>query len=175
WGNVCPSIGFAWSTAGKSGWLKRLIGEGGQTVIRGGYSIAYERQGSASVLNFFDANPGLFFSVNRNNSTGNLVTGTGTDVAPILLSQSARLGAPSFPTSPTYPFTGQISDQVNIFDPNLKVPYAQSWTLGVQREVTKDMAVEVRYVHTFNLQQWATYNYNENNLVENGFLNEFKL
>src|SRR6185295_16242456 len=89
--------------------------------------------------------------------------------------ETNRLGAPSFPTTPTYPFTGQVTDQVNIFDPKLKVPYAQSWSLGIQREITKDMAVEVRYVHTVNLQQWATYNYNETNIVENGFLNEFKL
>ena len=37
------------------------------------------------------------------------------------------------------------------------------------------MALEVRYVHNVNLQQWVTYNINEVNIVENGFLNEFKL
>jgi len=177
WGNVGPSIGFAWTPGGgeKHGWLKYLLGDGGQTVIRGGYSIAYERQGSASVLNFYDTNPGLFFAVNRNSTNGNLVTGTGTDVLPLLLRDGSRLGAPSFPSAPTYPFTGQIGDQINIFDPNLKVPYAQSWSLSVQREITKDTAIEVRYVHTLNLQQWFGYNYNEVNIVENGFLNEFKL
>lgn len=175
WNNVGPSIGFAWSPAAKSGMLKRLIGEGGQTVIRGGYSVAYERQGSASVLNFYDTNPGLFFAVNRNTANGNLVTGTGTDVLPVLLRDGSRLGAPSFPSAPTYPFTGQIGDQVNIFDPDLKVPYAQSWSFGIQRELSKDTALEVRYVHTLNLQQWFGYNYNEVNIVENGFLNEFKL
>jgi hypothetical protein len=175
WGNVGPSIGFAWSPVGKNGLLKRLIGEGGQTVIRGGYSVAFERQGSASVLNFYDTNPGLFFAVNRNSSNGNLVTGTGTDVLPVLLRDGSRLGPPSFPAAPTYPFTGQIGDQINIFDPNLKVPYAQSWSFGIQRELSKDTALEVRYVHTSNLQQWFGYNYNEVNIVENGFLNEFKL
>ena len=37
------------------------------------------------------------------------------------------------------------------------------------------MAVEVRYVGTRSREQWATYNYNEINILENGFLNEFKL
>jgi hypothetical protein len=37
------------------------------------------------------------------------------------------------------------------------------------------MAVEVRYVHNVNLQQWVTYNINEVNIIENGFLEEFKL
>ena len=37
------------------------------------------------------------------------------------------------------------------------------------------MAVEARYVGTRSLQSWQTYNYNETNIVENGFLNEFRL
>ena len=37
------------------------------------------------------------------------------------------------------------------------------------------MAAEVRYVGTRNYDGWTDYNYNEYNIVENGFLNEFKL
>ena len=37
------------------------------------------------------------------------------------------------------------------------------------------MVVEARYVGTRSLQSWQTYNYNEINIVENGFLNEFRL
>jgi len=176
WTNFAPSVGFAWTPAAKGGWLRRVIGDGGQTVLRGGYSIAYERQGSASVLNFFDANPGLFTNATRSTTIGNLTGATGDGgPLPLLLSQTSRLGPASFPSAPTYPFTGIITDQVNIFDPHLKTPYAQSWSFGIQREITKDMAVEVRYVHTLNLQQWVAFNYNETNIVENGFLNEFKL
>ena len=173
--DFAPSVGFAWSPAAKSGLLKRLIGDGGQTVVRGGYSIAYNRQGSASFLNIFDFNPGVRISATRSTGIGNLVTGTGTDVLPVLLREANRLGPPAFPSAPAYPLVGAITDSPNIFEPNLKVPYTQSWTLGVQREITKDMAVEVRYVHTWNLQQWLQYNLNEVNIVENGFLNEFKL
>ncbi len=177
--NFAPSIGFAWSPAAKGGFLKRLIGEGGQTVIRGGYSVAYNRQGSANFLNF-DVNAGGAISATRSATIGNLVTGTGTDTLPVLLSQTSRLGAPAFPTAPTYPLVGgtsvvAITSQAFVFDPNIRTPYTQSWILGVQREITKDTAVEVRYVHTVNLQQWVTYNYNETNIVENGFLKEFKL
>jgi hypothetical protein len=175
WGNIGPSIGFAWTPAAKGSWVKHLLGEGGQTVLRGGYSMSFERNGSNQVLSFFDANPGLSFTVNRNITLGNLVTGQGTDVLPVLLRDSSRLGAPSFPASPTYPFTGQVTDQVNIFDPHLRVPYNQSFSFSIQRELNKDTALEVRYVHTWNLDQWATYNYNEVNIVENDFLNEFKL
>ena len=37
------------------------------------------------------------------------------------------------------------------------------------------MAVEARYVGSRSLQSWQTYNYNETNIVENNFLNEFRL
>ena len=174
WNNIAPSVGFAWSPAVKNGWLKRIIGDGGQTVIRGGYSIAYNRQGLGSVTSALGANPGINIDATRSTNLGNLVTGTGTDVLPVLLSQTSRLGAPAFTAAPTYPFQGALTDQANIFDPKIKTPYTQSWTLGIQREINKDMAVEVRYVHTVNLQQWLFYNFNEVNIVENGFLAEFK-
>ena len=173
--DFAPSFGFAWSPNVKSGWLKRLIGENGQTVLRGGYSIAYNREGSSAIRNAFGFNPGLTISATRSTALGNLVSGVGTDVLPVLLSQTSRLGPPAFASAPSYPLTGAITDQVNVIEPQLKTPYTQSWSFGLQREITKDMAVEVRYVHTFNLQQWLFYNFNEVNIVENGFLNEFKL
>ena len=36
------------------------------------------------------------------------------------------------------------------------------------------MALEVRYVGTRGVNQWSTLNYNERNIMENGFLDEFK-
>jgi len=182
--NIAPSIGFAWSLNAKEGWLKRIIGEGGQTVLRGGYSIAYNRQGGASFSDRFDNNPGLSVSATRSATNGNLAP---TTELPVLLSQTGRLGPAPFSTTPTNPLIAGVRDpatgrrditigsSANIFDPNIKTPYNQSFTLGIQRELSKDMAIEVRYIHTRNLQQWVTYDLNEVNIVENGFLNEFKI
>jgi hypothetical protein len=50
-----------------------------------------------------------------------------------------------------------------------------SWTFGLQREITKDMAIEVRYVGNRALNFRQTFNINEVNIVENKFLDEFKL
>jgi len=69
---------------------------------------------------------------------------------------------------------GVATNSVNIFDPNLQVPYSESWTVGIQRAITRNTAVEVRYVGTHNLQTWTTFDFNEANIVENGFLDEFK-
>jgi Carboxypeptidase regulatory-like domain len=181
--NIAPSIGFAWSLNAQEGWLKRIIGEGGQTVLRGGYSIAYNRQGGASFSNVFDNNPGLNVSATRSATNGNLAPAT---ELPVLLSQTGRLGPAPFSTTPSNPLIAGVRDPVtgrrditigssaNIFEANIQTPYNQSFTLGIQRELSKDMAIEVRYVHTRNLQQWVTYDLNEVNIVENGFLNEFK-
>jgi hypothetical protein len=53
--------------------------------------------------------------------------------------------------------------------------YVQSWTFGIQRELTKDMALEVRYVGNRAAKLWGQYEIGEVNIFENGFLNEFKV
>ena len=174
--NFAPNFGFAWSPNVKGGWLGRLVGESGQTVIRGGYSIAYSRRGIGELRGIQAANPGITLTTNRDQATGNLTGGT-LGGFPLLLRETSRLGPPSFVTTPTYPFTAPITSSGNLFDPNIKAPYTQSYSLGVQREINKDMAIEVRYVGNRFLRQWTTYDLNdtEANILENGIFNEFKL
>ena len=59
-------------------------------------------------------------------------------------------------------------------DPSLEVPYADSWTIGIQRTIGRNMAFETRYVGTRSRDIWAPLDYNEINIFENGFLNEFR-
>ena len=174
--NFAPNFGFAWSPNVKGGWLGRLIGENGQTVIRGGYSIAYSRRGIGEIRGILTSNSGATITTNRDQATGNLVGGA-LGPLPLLLRETNRLGPPAFNTTPTYPFIAPITSSGNLFDPNIKAPYTQSYSLGVQREINKDMAIEVRYVGNRFLRQWTTYDLNdtENNILENGLFNEFKL
>jgi hypothetical protein len=175
YGDFAPSLGFAWSPHPATNWLKRLFGDEG-TVIRGGYAIAYNRRGIGEFRGDISSNPGLTVTTNRDLATGNLVGGN-LGSLPLLLRETNRLGPPTFADTPVYPFTGPVTGSVNVFDPHLKVPYVESWSLGIQREISKNMAVEVRYVGTRFLQGWTTYNLNadENNIAENGLLSEFKL
>jgi len=174
--NFAPNLGIAWTPKADSGWLKPLIGDGGQTVLRAGYSIAYNRNGLGDFSGTFGSNPGSTINADRNLSIGNLVGGS-LGSLPVLLRETSRLGPPAFSSTPIYPLTEVVTGDANIFDPNIKVPYSQSWTFGIQREITKNMAVEVRYVGTRNLRGWTDYDLNsvEQNIVENGLLNEFKL
>lgn len=167
--NFAPSLGVAWSPDWKDGILKRVFGGGGQTVVRGGFSMAFNRDGINTLIGTVSGNTGGSITVNRNIATGNLGT------LPLLFRDTARLGAPAFPDTPTYPLTGAITNAANTYDPNLKTPYIMSWTFGLQREITKDMAIEVRYVGNRALDFRQSFNVNEANIIENKFLDEFKL
>ncbi len=174
WNNLGPSIGAAWNPNVDSSVLRFLLGRGGSGVIRAGYSLAYDREG-ASAFGLLANNPGGFVSAARNLTVGNLVTGTGGDVLPVLLRQVNRLGPPAFPPAPAYPIASSVSTSVNAIDPNLKMPYVQTWSIGLQRALTNNMVLEVRYFGDHLARQWTTLNLNEVNIVENGFLNEFRL
>jgi hypothetical protein len=172
--NFAPSLGFAWSPNFKNSTMKKVFGEGNQTVLRGGYSVAYNREGMNVMSSILGSNPGLSITANRNLSLGNLVGGANGS-QPILLREQNRLGPPAFPGAPTYPNTGLVTDGVNAFNPDLTIGYVQSWTFGIQREINKDTVFEVRYVGNRGVKLWQQYDLNETNIVENGFYNEFKL
>ena len=50
----------------------------------------------------------------------------------------------------------------------------QAWNIGVQREIMKNTVIEVRYLGNRGSNVWHTFNLNEVNIFENGFLQEFK-
>src|SRR5690606_12694771 len=137
----------------------------------GGYSLGYNRPGMSDFTGAVAANPGVTLTANRNHTIGNLGT-----PGSILFRNRGDLGPPAdLPTVPEYPMVDAITGDITAFDPNLQVPYSQTWTAGWQRKLTRDTAIEVRYVGTRSLQSWQNYNYNEINIIENGFLDEFKL
>ena len=186
--NIAPNVGVAWTPSQKDGLLGALMGS--ELVVRGGYTRSYSRPGLNDFTSVFGGMPGITIDTNRNESNGNL------GATPLLLRETSRLGAPSFPSSPTYPLTGLVTDAVRVFDPRIQVPSADSWSAGIQRSLGKDMAVEVRYVGTRGRDQWrfnsngnngvivgtattattevGSLNYNEFNIFENHFIDEFK-
>jgi hypothetical protein len=122
-------------------------------------------------------NPGRNYNANRNNSTGSnhLLVSPG-ETWPVLFRDSSRLGPPSgIPEGPSYPIVATTGSELALFDPVIEVPYTHSFSFGVQRAVTRDMAFEVRYVGTRGRKAWVDENWNELNVIENGFFEEFKL
>ena len=171
--NFAPSVGFAYSPNWKNGVLHSLFGGGGQTVLRGGYSISYIREAGSIVLSILGSNRGSVIGASR--STANAVaTGLNLPVGTLFRNRD-DLFAPTIAKTQTFPDPGLVTDAVNGFEPNLKTGYAQSWSGGIQRELTKDTVFEVRYVGTRGVKLYRQVNLNETNIVENGFAQEFRL
>src|SRR3954463_11970280 len=170
--NFAPTLGLTYRPKAEKGLFRSILGQDGDTVLRAAYTLAYSRGGMGDFTAIYGANPGITITANRTQGLNNLITdGQGL---PLLLSQSGRLGAPAFQEAPVYPNSGIITDQINTFEPNLQVPYAQSYTAGWQRALNRSTALEVRYVGTRFLQSFVDYNFNEVNIKENGFVDEFR-
>ena len=174
--NFAPNVGVAWRPNVEQGWLRRLLGHPEQATVRGGYSIAYNRERMDRFTGLYGGNVGGTQSATRNATTGFSLVRPG-ESWPVLYRESSRLGPPAFPTSPNYPIIASIGagNDINIFDPNVRTPYTESWMVGIQRAIGRDTAVEVRYVGNRNRRAWTTENWNDLNIFENNFLEEFKV
>ncbi len=184
WNNFAPNVSVAWRPNVQNGWLRSILGDPEQATLRAGFAVAYNRNGMAEFENIYGGNPGRSISANRNNTIGNLVRAG--ESWPLLFRETSRLGQPAactapgqpagcIPEAPVYPMLATTATNVNIFDPEIQLSYTNSFSVGFQRALSENMAIEVRYVGTQNRNGWTTENWNEVNIYENGFLDEFKL
>jgi hypothetical protein len=171
WNNLAPNVGLVWTPKAQDGFLGKLMGGEGDFVIRGGYTLSYNREGMSALESLFGANPGGNTDATRSTTLGNI----GQPLP--LLFRSGNLGPGSYPAAPAYPLAPIVTNSVNVFDPNTSMPYTHSFSVGIQRLIGKATALELRYVGTRGRNGWVVggRNYNEVNLRENGFLNEFKV
>ena len=172
--DIAPSVGFAWSPQfSGNGILTKLFGDNGQTVLRGGYSIAYIREGFAAFNAMFGSNDGPTIALGTGPTNDPAIFGP---AGSRMLRDLTVDNVPLRPVPPAeFPITARQSASINDFHPDLRSGYVQSWTFGLQRELTKDMALEVRYVANHGTRLWRQYEIGEVNIFENGFLNEFQI
>ena len=179
WNNLAPTVGLAWRPNVQDGWLRSVLGDPEQATVRGGYSVAYERQGLSVFTGTFGANPGSTISTTRSATSAEPIVPAGQPW-PVYFSQKERLYLPAFSPDPTYPIPIQTNrgSDLSGFAPDVKIGSAHTWTISFQRSITRDMAIEARYVGTRGRDQWSTLDYNGirgENLVANKFLDEFRL
>jgi hypothetical protein len=176
--DFAPSFGLAWTpSTGNRTWLRWLFGDSGQTVLRGGYAIAYVREGFNVFHNMWGANEGPTLTLTVSpTTTPDLFVGPGGFSGPgSVLFRDGTLPRRPPPSQTTFPITAGFGTDFNEWDPNLRMGYVQSWSFGLQRELTNDMAIEIRYVANHGTSLWRQLQLNEVNIFENGFLNEFRI
>lgn len=172
WNNFAPFAGIAYSPNFKSGPLHYLFGNEGQSSIRAGFSVSFLRDGLTTISNALGTgttNPGLIQTANQD-----LVTGSSNLVGQ-LTPAGVSLRIPSF-TIPISDRQNMLANQANglwAFDPNLRTPYVMQWNIGFEREILKDTAFEIRYQGNRAVKVWRAVDYNEVNIFENDFLQEF--
>ena len=177
WNNLAPSASIAWRPNVQSGFLRKLLGNPDQATLRGGWSVAYERHGLSDWTGTFGSNQGSTISLSRAQDTGLVPAG---ESWPVLLSEKNRLYNQPFNETPGYPIAVRLgrSDSLYGFAPDIQIGKAQTWMIGLQRALTSDMAMELRYLGTYGSSQWAQNNWNSirgENIVANHFIDEFKL
>ncbi len=135
-----PSAGFAYSPQ----WGGFLTGNG-KTVVRGGYRMLYDPAFYNIYLNIASAAPQVFLQT--------------------LTTNASSFPLPAVPTGPNVrallssALTPGVADPrtfaESTISPNFGPDRVHSWTLGVEREITKNSAFEARYSgnHGTNLFQ----------------------
>jgi hypothetical protein len=165
-GVFAPAVGAAYSVPGMEGILGAIFGHHtGATVIRGGYNISTVREGFQVFVSSLGANPGLSVSTSVSNSTFPQNFGP---------AGSVQFSDPTLPSRPASLPPTLAGVSLYDFDPHLKLGYVQSWNIGIQRELSRNTVLEVRYTGNHGTDLWRLLNLNETNIYENGFLTDFQ-
>jgi hypothetical protein len=164
-----PNVGVAWNPGN------------GATVFRASYTFKNYTEGAQTFWNFGSNNGANF---NNWYYADPQVPSASTPSAGYYNAGSVLLGGalPTLTTTSPDPYQATITEASQAFsgtsfltfDPHIKQPYVESWQVGMQRQINASNVVELRYVGNVAKNQWMAVNYNEVNIYENGFLDDFK-
>ena len=70
------------------------------------------------------------------------------------------------------PLTDRLTT-ISAFDPNFRTPYIQNVTLAIARNITSNLALDVKYIGTLSRKLQGTLNINLPNFTTNGLLQAF--
>ena len=160
WNNFAPSLGFSFNVP----WLKR------STVIRGGYGMNYA--GAADFLGY-SGNIANLPGFNYNYTTA--PTGyVNLSTASLALNQANASAAANNPFTPVA-LDSTRSTGIAGYADNRVVPYIQSFNFSIQREIVRNLTLDVGWVGNKATKLYSNTQINENNIIENGLLDAFNV
>lgn len=152
--NLGPRVAVAWSPAYDSGLLESVFGGPGQSSIRAGFGIVYDRIGEG-LLDTFDQNGSFGLSTNIPNAAASETVACTPRVSSLnIIPQLDNCGAPIFVGAPPanypqpYPSNPAPGSEAITWglDSNIKTPYSYTIDLSVQRQLPKGFTLQVAYV-----------------------------
>jgi len=153
--NFAPNVSVAWDPFND-----------GKTSVRAGYAISYVLDNNVTTVQnaAISSNAGLSSAVTLT-GLGGTISGTGAVPVP----------APAFRVPRTIADNLAITATPTLFtiDPNLKTPYVQQWNIGIQREIFRDTAFEIRYVGNRGIKLTRAVDTNQTIIFQNGFFQDF--
>lgn len=141
WG---PRVGFAYSVNPK-------------TVIRSGFGISYVlfiRQGGDSYLAYNGP-----FVVNAQITQSPSQGLCGPDSAPLTCFRPTALGYPTGFTSPANFST--VNTKTVYVQNDIRWPYVENWHFTIQRELTKNLVLDIGYVGNHSVADWVNADVNQ--------------
>jgi Carboxypeptidase regulatory-like domain len=148
--NFQPRIAWAWSPNGGEGFLGRLLGHGGASVFRGGFSLTNDYYGQALAVDW-DLNNTLGFTSNYT-TPANTYDIRGSNQAPPFtgFGQSIRtLPNVVVPPSLQFPLAQPMDQGERIetsVDSNLHAPTEYVWNFTFERQLPKGAVFSASYI-----------------------------
>jgi hypothetical protein len=171
--NFAPIISVAWAPRnwGKLG--KFVFGENGTSVLRGGYRQSYLNDQMITALNNAAiGNVGLgTTTINAiNPATGNSALNARLNALPAINSPGNPVVPRTFAQNNSAAFTN--FGTAFAINPGIQTPKVHEYNFGIQREFGAN-AVEIRYVGGRADNLWRSIDFNQIDIVNNGFLADF--
>jgi hypothetical protein len=146
--NFQPRIAFAWSPNGGDGFLGRLFGKGGKSVVRGGFALTNDYYGQALAVDF-DLNTTLGFSSNYSNPANTYATDDPGSLAPLFTSYNQDIRPLAPPGNGVFTLETPVDQGERIeqsIDSKLHSPTEFVWNLTYERELPKGAVISASYI-----------------------------